>query len=273
MLGLSPPPATPLAAARCFPSSSSPLKLTTNQKPTLFAKSKPPTRSFINPISKRFPLAISNSDAAAPLKQDASSTPSTPSYSASDETVSVGEEGVPLEGVIQFEKSGSGSKIQKWGRIALLAGGDVMGLVLFAAIGRLGHGLPVFDVDTLRTADPFIAGWFLSAYFLGGYDENGRGMNGWTKAVIAAAKSWALGIPLGVGIRAVSLGHLPPINFISVTMGSTAVLLIGWRALFFRLFGDGRSKDDVYKRGSPFELFESAITEDISSLTIYNRNL
>lgn len=43
-------------------------------------------------------------------------------------------------------------------RIALLAGGDVLALLLFAAIGRFSHGFPVFDIETLRTADPFIAG-------------------------------------------------------------------------------------------------------------------
>lgn len=37
-------------------------------------------------------------------------------------------------------------------------------------------------------------GWFLGAYFLGGYDEDGRGMNGTSKAVAAAAKSWVGGI-------------------------------------------------------------------------------
>lgn len=40
------------------------------------------------------------------------------------------------------------------------------------------------------------AGWFLSAYFLGGYGEEGRGMKGQSKAVLAAAKSWALGVPV-----------------------------------------------------------------------------
>lgn len=39
-------------------------------------------------------------------------------------------------------------------------------------------------------------GWFLSAYFLGGYGDDGRGMNGLFKAFIAATKSWALGIPV-----------------------------------------------------------------------------
>jgi hypothetical protein len=36
----------------------------------------------------------------------------------------------------------------------------------------------------------------LGAYFLGGYGEDGRGMNGLSKAAIAAAKSWATGIPV-----------------------------------------------------------------------------
>ncbi|KAH6756514.1 transmembrane protein [Perilla frutescens var. hirtella] len=64
---------------------------------------------------------------------------------------------------------------------------------------------------------------------------------------------------LGLIIRAVSIGHPPPTNFILVTMGSTAVLLIGWRALFFSIFpSDKGKKNDVYKRGSPFELFETS---------------
>lgn len=42
--------------------------------------------------------------------------------------------------------------------MALLAGGDVLALLLFSAIGRFSHGFSVVDVETLRTADPFIAG-------------------------------------------------------------------------------------------------------------------
>lgn len=41
-----------------------------------------------------------------------------------------------------------------------------------------------------------MTGWLLSAYFLGGYGEDGRGTNGLTQAVIAAAKSWGVGIPV-----------------------------------------------------------------------------
>lgn len=43
-------------------------------------------------------------------------------------------------------------------RLGLLAGGDVLALLLFSAIGRFSHGFPVLGIETLRTADPFIAG-------------------------------------------------------------------------------------------------------------------
>ncbi|XP_071711038.1 uncharacterized protein [Rutidosis leptorrhynchoides] len=182
-------------------------------------------------------------------------------FSESDEQPSisvVSQENVPLEGVIQFEKPDTNSRFRKWGQVALLSGGDVLAILLFSAIGRFSHGFAVFDTETFRTADPFIAGWVLSAYFLGGYGDDGRGVNGKTNAITAAVKSWALGIPLGILIRATSIGHIPATSFIAVTMGSTAVLLIGWRALVSNILTDNdkSKKNDMYKRGSPFELFE-----------------
>lgn len=40
-------------------------------------------------------------------------------------------------------------------------------------------------------------------------------------------------------------------------MGSTSVLLIGWRAILYKVFPVNNSKkNDVYRRGNPFELFE-----------------
>ncbi|GAB2293745.1 hypothetical protein Dimus_027959 [Dionaea muscipula] len=246
--------------SRSSPSSFPKLKLSTDYRATFPSKAN--TRKH-NP-STHLPLAVAKAGGgggadAGPGTNPSPSSSSAPLSGGGSDTVFVGQDSVPLEGVIQFEKPDSSSRVRKWGRIALLSGGDVLALLLFASIGRFSHGLSVFDVETLRTADPFIAGWMFSAYFLGGFDEDGRGMNGLTKSVVAAAKSWAMGIPqLGIGIRAVTMGHLPPINFVSVTMGSTAVLLIGWRAISFSIFGDDNrtTKDDVYKRGSPFELFE-----------------
>ncbi|XP_059631173.1 uncharacterized protein LOC132274042 [Cornus florida] len=166
--------------------------------------------------------------------------------------------------------------------VALLAGGDVLALLFFSAIGRFSYGFSVFDTQTLGIADPFIAGWILGAYFLGGYGEDGRGMNGFSKAVITATKSWSLGIPVGMTIRAATVGHIPPPSFILVTLGSTAFLLIGWRALLFSILPDDKSKvdgdekdgvvmkdgvekDGVDKHDKPFDLFES-ITSFVQEL-------
>ncbi|KAJ4845183.1 hypothetical protein Tsubulata_013710 [Turnera subulata] len=237
-----------------------------------FTHKTPPLFPSNPSIPKRSPLRLTlatphDSTSSAPAKpQPLSSPPPPPPSSASASNsnnsgsgpVFVGQEDVPLEGVIQFEKPSTPSSfLDKWGRVGLLAGGDVLALLLFSTVGRFSHGFSVFDFETLRTADPFIAGWFLGAYFLGGYGEDGRGMNGRSKAIIAAAKSWALGIPLGLAIRAATSGHIPPYNFILVTMGSTAVLLVGWRTLLSSILSNDQSKkDDVYRRGSPFELFE-----------------
>ncbi|XP_031273074.1 uncharacterized protein LOC116131563 [Pistacia vera] len=247
----------PLSTRKC----SINLKLTNPNSPP-FSKSKSKfiigtgTRrnaSNSRPLNLTLAKADGTVDSNAAAKQPTSTSPP---FNNQD-TVFVTQEDIPLEGVIQFDKPDFSSRINKWGRVALLAGGDVLALFLFSAVGRFNHGFSVFDVETLRTADPFIAGWFLSAYFLGGFSEDGRGMNGQSKAVLAAAKSWALGIPLGLIIRSVTSGHIPPYAFILVTMGSTAALLIGWRALLFSFLpNDNSKKNDVYRRGNPFELFE-----------------
>lgn len=232
------------------------------QTPPLFPCSAPKRRTLSLTLAKP-----QDSASSVPTKQQQqqqpeplSSSPPPPSanFTNPNGPVFVGQEDVNLEGVIQLDEPNSSSSfLDKWGRVALLAGGDVFALVLFSAVGRFSHGFSVFDFDTLRTADPFIAGWFLCAYFVGGYGEDGRGINGPTKAVTAAAKSWALGIPLGLAIRTAISGHIPAYPFMIVTMGSTAVLLIGWRALLSRVLSNDESKkDDVYRRGSPFELFE-----------------
>ncbi|XP_004498952.1 uncharacterized protein [Cicer arietinum] len=207
-------------------------------------------RTSIRPFHLTLAKAEGNIDST-------SSTKSSSSPFVNDQTVFVGDKDVPLEGVIQFDKPSSSSRIEKWGRVALFAGGDVLALLLFSTIGRYSHGLSIFDFETLHTADPFIAGWFLGAYFLGGFGEDGRGMKGLPKGVIATAKSWAVGIPIGIVIRAARSGHLPNYGFVFVSLGSTAVLLIAIRALLYALLPvDNSKKSDVYRRGSPFELFE-----------------
>ncbi|KAL6493158.1 hypothetical protein OROGR_032917 [Orobanche gracilis] len=40
-------------------------------------------------------------------------------------------------------------------------------------------------------------------------------------------------------------------------MGITFILLVGWRALLFSIFGTG-NQNNIYKRGSTFDLYEVA---------------
>lgn len=173
------------------------------------------------------------------------------------QTVAVEEDGVPVEGVIKFDKLDTPRR--NWRRVSILVGGDALALLIFSAIGRLSHGIPVLDWETLHTADPFIAGWLLGAYFLGGFESDGLGINGVMKAVFTATKSWVVGIPLGLAIRGVQTGHFPASAFILVSLGSTFVLLVGWRTVFTALFPNdeqSRKKREIYKKGGPLELFE-----------------
>lgn len=175
------------------------------------------------------------------------------------QTVYVEDSSVSVEGVAKVDRSVPGSDNPAWGRIAFLAGGDVIVLLAFAAIGRLSHGMSVADWDALRTADPFIAGWLLGAYLLGGYGPDGQGANGFGKAVLAALKSWAVGIPLALVIRGVTSGHVPPQPFIVVSMASTLVLLVGWRAAANGIIPNEKSAKNKLagnKKGSVFELFQ-----------------
>ncbi|KAI4998175.1 hypothetical protein ZWY2020_053517 [Hordeum vulgare] len=237
-------------------------------KPLASRRGASPYPLFAGPRVARRRLALSGAadaprraSASPPTRAAAGEGPSGSPAPAEDPVLlGVSDDRVPLEGVIQVERPGQAdaqSKLVSYAKIGLLAGGDLLCLLVFSAIGRLSHGLPVLDAETFKTADPFIAGWLLSAYLLGGFGDDANGRNGVGKAVTVAAKSWAVGIPLGIAIRSVSSGHIPQVPFILVAMGSTGVLLTAWRALASQVLSAGQSKkDDVYKKGNPFELFE-----------------
>ncbi|MCO5597629.1 hypothetical protein L7F22_051710 [Adiantum nelumboides] len=185
--------------------------------------------------------------------------PGAPPDDSSLQTVFVEDAKVSVEGVAKVDRSVPSPDNPAWGHIAFLAGGDVLVLFAFAALGRLSHGMSVMDWDALQTADPFIAGWLLGAYLLGGYGPDGQGVNGFGSAVLAAVKSWAVGIPLALVIRSLTSGHVPSHPFIIVSMASTLILLVGWRATANVVFPNEKfAKDKLTgnKKGSVFELFQ-----------------
>eukprot|EP00195_Chlamydomonas_chlamydogama_P014702 CAMPEP_0202899370 /NCGR_PEP_ID=MMETSP1392-20130828/7622_1 /ASSEMBLY_ACC=CAM_ASM_000868 /TAXON_ID=225041 /ORGANISM="Chlamydomonas chlamydogama, Strain SAG 11-48b" /LENGTH=251 /DNA_ID=CAMNT_0049585535 /DNA_START=22 /DNA_END=777 /DNA_ORIENTATION=- len=183
--------------------------------------------------------------------------------------VMLGPDGQPLE-VVPVEKTGEDA----WAGVAaidrgeadatstskalLLAGGDAAFILLFAVIGRINHG-ELLDVETLNTALPFWIGWFATAPFLGGFGKEAQGSDVGAAAG-AAAKCWAAGIPLGLAIRGLSRGYVPPTPFIVVSLATTLVLLVGWRALLAKNTAPPAKLSPVAqaaarkdKQGNPFE--------------------
>lgn len=77
---------------------------------------------------------------------------------------------------------------------------------------------------------PIVArtGWFTSGALLGGYGKEAQGGKV-GPAAAAAAKTWALGVPLGVAIRSLGRGYVPAMSFIGISLAVTGVLMIGWR--------------------------------------------
>ena len=115
-------------------------------------------------------------------------------------------------------------------RVILLAAGDVASLLLFAAAGRSSHAETLMLFDVLSTAAPFLAAWALAAPLVGAYGEVARGGDV-RSALGAALRAWAVAVPSGLALRSLSQGgRLPPLPFVAVTLGATAVLLLGWRA-------------------------------------------
>jgi hypothetical protein len=173
------------------------------------------------------------------------------------ETVLVEDERVNLEGVGRVDRESSSPNFD-WGRAGILVAGDLVALITFAVIGRYSHGLTGLNWDVIQTADPFIAGWLLGSFFLGGYGPDGQGMNGVSGAATAAIKSWAVGVPLGLIIRTIVTSHVPAQAFILVSLGSLFVLMVGWRIAYVYVFASDEkaAPTKVNRRGGVFEFFE-----------------
>lgn len=138
-------------------------------------------------------------------------------------------------------------------RRAQLVGGDVLALVVFAAIGRGNHGEGLFVSDVLATAAPFAAGWFGAMGVGDTFGAKARGDEP-GEAAVCAAKSWAVGIPAGLALRAIGKGALPPGPFVVVSMAVTGAFLVGWRYWFAeqKAVANGTMVGGN-KRGNPLE--------------------
>lgn len=117
------------------------------------------------------------------------------------------------------------------GYVTILAIGDALVFLAFAAIGRGSHGeasgLAAIP-QVIETALPFIVGWFLVAPWLGAYRRelaaNPRKMAG--RTLLAWVCSW----PVTMALWGIFVDHgIPPLSFATVTLLFNAVLLLVWR--------------------------------------------
>ncbi len=133
-------------------------------------------------------------------------------------------------------------KVQKeqspFARIAMLAVGDAIVFLIFAAIGRNNHGeasgLAAIPQIVL-TAAPFAVGWFIVAPFIGVFR---RKLADEPKAMaMRTALAWLLSWPIGLLLRWLFVDRLknPPTSvdaftaFATVTFLFNMVVLLIWR--------------------------------------------
>jgi len=123
--------------------------------------------------------------------------------------------------------------------------GDVIVLILFAAIGRAQHQVtsssgPV--VGTINTAFPFIIAWLVLAAALGGF--SGKAFYPLSRVALRTLRASVLAGPLGVLLRAAveaaptqfyafRWDTIQP-SFILVATVSISVMLLVWRVAWSR---------------------------------------
>jgi hypothetical protein len=117
-----------------------------------------------------------------------------------------------------------------WERPLLLAC-DVLGLLIFASIGKAAH-TSSGDLDIsaiLLTALPFVIAWVGATPLLGLYNgdatsmEEGEGII--SPPIVRLSKGWIVSVPLGIVLRGIVKGYTPPLPFVIVTMISTWLIL------------------------------------------------
>lgn len=106
--------------------------------------------------------------------------------------------------------------------------GDLIVLMVFASIGRASHSEGVRILGIFETAAPFMVGWLVAAPFTGAYREDATAST--ANALLLTARTWIVGIPLGLLLRAIYLRKGIPVSFAIVTLLSTLILLSLWRA-------------------------------------------
>jgi hypothetical protein len=107
----------------------------------------------------------------------------------------------------------------------LLPASAALAIVAFATVGLLSHDHALSVSGYARDALPLLAGWFAAALLVGTYRRPS------TRTLLAA---WAVGVPLGVLVRALALGRAldgGQAIFLGITLAFTLLFLLAFRAV------------------------------------------
>lgn len=125
--------------------------------------------------------------------------------------------------------------LPRWELFAL-AVGDLVALIVFAAVGGTSHGTlaagsPVLNV--LNTAVPFMAAWLTVGMLLGLY--RGRALYPLWRVVALTLLAGIIAGPLGVALRAAWLRRPIAVTFVVVATAFSTLAMLIWRVLWSRI--------------------------------------
>ena len=138
----------------------------------------------------------------------------------------------------------------------LLATGDALVLLFFAAIGRSNHKEGLDLLSTFYTALPFLLPWLAVTPFLGSYSREST--SSVTNAILRILPGWAITEGCALAVRYYEKGYPPPTAFIVVSSIATLTLLSMWRVIYIKAFGSTSDEDE--KSAGLFEVFKMVTT-------------
>ncbi|WP_129629312.1 DUF3054 domain-containing protein [Candidatus Oscillochloris fontis] len=118
-------------------------------------------------------------------------------------------------------------------RLLMLLVGDIIALLIFAAIGRNSHGAaigPAAFAQVFTTALPFLLGWLISAPLFGAFSPHTTANP--LQMLRTTSIAWVAALLLGAVIRATMIGRFSEFSFYFVTFIVALFILCGWRGIF-----------------------------------------
>lgn len=114
----------------------------------------------------------------------------------------------------------------------LLIAGDILSFIVFSAIGRNSHGEAAgigAILEVLKTAAPFMIGWFAVAPFTGALKNELLSQP--SSLLKRTFLTLVIALPIGFALRALFLQRGIPMSFAIVASISNLILMLGWRGI------------------------------------------